>query len=96
MGEHERGTTMTTTDSIEYLGNEIAENGIPVDPTSLRLLATAARDLGVNEVLVDVMVDDREPENARVRAFARVSTSVSLALRDGFVPRADRTLAPAC
>ena len=32
---------MTTTDSIEYLGNEIAEHGIPADPTDLRLLATA-------------------------------------------------------
>jgi hypothetical protein len=87
---------MTTTDTIEILGNEIAENGIPADPTSLRLLATAARDLGVNEVLVDVMINDYEPENARVRAFARVSTSVSLALRDGFVPSDARELAPAC
>ncbi|MEI6362641.1 MAG: hypothetical protein WCP95_10950 [Actinomycetes bacterium] len=87
---------MTTRDSIEYLGNEIAENGIPSDPTSLSLLASAARDLGVNDVLVDVMVDDHEPENARVRAFARVSTTVSTALRDGFVPRVERELAPAC
>jgi hypothetical protein len=87
---------MTTTDSIEYLGNEIAEHGISANPTSLSLLAHAARDLGVNEVLVDVMVDDREPANARVRAFARVSTTVSLALRDGFTPRVERELAPAC
>ncbi len=86
----------TTTDTIEYLGNEIAEHGISADPTSLHLLAHAARDLGVNEVLVDVMVDDREPANARVRAFARVSTSVSFALRDGYVLGAERELAPAC
>jgi hypothetical protein len=87
---------MTTTDSIEFLGNEIAEYGIPSDPTGLRMLASTARDLGVSDVLVDVMVDDHEPANARVRAFARVSTSVSMAIREGFVPRDARELAPAC
>ena len=37
------------------------------------MLAHTARDLGVNELLVSIMVDEREPEVARLRAYARVT-----------------------
>jgi hypothetical protein len=67
---------MTTT-SLSHLGYAIEADGITADPTSLALLAHAARDLGVNEVLVDVMIDDSAPAVARVRAFARVSSRVA-------------------
>lgn len=83
-----------TPDAIESLGYAIEARGIDADPASLLLLAHAARDLDVNEVLVDVMVDDDQPAAARVRAFARVSTSVSLSLADAAARR--RALAPAC
>jgi len=73
---------MTTTHSIESLSIAIATRGIDADPASLTQLGRDARDLGVNTLLVDVMVDDREPAPARVRAFARVSTRVFLALGD--------------
>lgn len=86
--------TTTTTHEIESLGLAIEACGIDADPVRLRLLARTARDLGVNDLLVKVMVDEDAPANARVRAFARVSSAVSDALSDqavaslgGFVPR---------
>ena len=85
---------MTTTHSIESLSNAIATRGINADPASLTQLGRDALDLGVNAVLVDVMVDDREPSPARVRAFARVSSRVALALGDDVVaPREHLALA---
>jgi len=84
---------MTTTDSIECLSNAIAARGIDADPASLTQLGRDARDLGVNAILVDVMVDDREPAPARVRAFARVSTRVFLALGDDAASHRDLALA---
>lgn len=86
----------TTTTTLETLGYSIEARGISADPVSLSLLAHAARDLGVNDVLVDVMVDEQEPAVARVRAFARVSTTVDAALRAGFEPSEQRELAFAC
>ena len=67
---------MTTT-SLTHLGYAIEADGITADPTSLALLAHAARDLGVSEVLVDVMTDEQAPSVVRVRAFGRVSSSVA-------------------
>lgn len=67
---------MTTT-SLTHLGYAIEADGITADPDSLALLALAARDLGVSEVLVDVMTDEQAPPVVRVRAFGRVSSSVA-------------------
>ena len=86
--------TITTTDltatsadaaiaSIDDLGYAIAARGIHAEPATLLQLADTARDLGVDDVLVGLMVDDDEPAAARVRAFARVSTRVASVLRDG-------------
>lgn len=82
-------TTISTTAStdaiasIDDLGYAIAARGIHAEPATLLQLADTARDLGVDDLLVDLMVDDDEPAAARVRAFARVSTRVASVLRDG-------------
>ncbi len=88
-------TDTTTTREIAVLGFAIEACGIHADPVTLLLLAHAARDLGVNELLVNVMVDEDAPANARIRAFARVSSEVSLAISE---PTAtpQRELLPAC
>ncbi|MHB1066778.1 MAG: hypothetical protein ACYC2Z_05035 [Candidatus Nanopelagicales bacterium] len=87
-------TGTTTTGAIKALGHAIESHGIQADPVSLLLLAHAARDLGVSDVLVGVMVDEDEPTVARLRAFGRVSTLVSAQLRASLAPR--RELQPAC
>jgi hypothetical protein len=93
----ERNTIMmTTTTTLETLGYSIEARGISADPISLSLLARDARDIGVNAVLVDVMVDESQPAVARVRAFGRVSSTVDSALRQGFAPAKTRELAYAC
>lgn len=86
-------TTLDTTNLIDGLGLAIAAQGIDADPTSLHLLADAARELGVSGVLVDVMVDRAESSAARVRAFARVSTTVSVALHEAVAARGALRLA---
>ena len=89
-------TPTTTAHEIERLGFAIEACGIDVDSVALLLLAHTARDLHVNELLVSVMVDESAPKNARVRAFARVSSAVAIALSDGYAATAERELQPAC
>ncbi len=76
-------TASTAIAGIDDLGYAIAARGIHAEPATLLQLADTARDLGVDDLLVDVMVDGDEPPAARVRAFARVSTRVASVLRDG-------------
>jgi hypothetical protein len=83
---------MTTTTTLETLGYSIEARGISADPISLGLLARDARDIGVNAVLVDVMVDESQP----AVALGRVSSTVDSALRQGFAPAKTRELAYAC
>lgn len=75
--------THTTTARIKSLDFQLEADGIAADPVNLLLLAHTARDLGVNELLVSLMVDEDEPEVARIRAYARVAVQVAAALRDG-------------
>ncbi len=89
-------TVTTTTREIETLGFAIEAGGIYADPVTLLLLAHAARDLGVSELLVTTMVDEDAPKNARIRAFARVSSLVSVALSDRAVAAGERELLHAC
>ena len=65
-------TTHTNHAAIETLGYAIEARGIDADPVALLLLAHSARDLGINEILVSVMVDEDQPAVVRVRAFARL------------------------
>ena len=87
-------TTTARITSLDYL---LEADGIAADPVSLLLLAHTARDLGVNELLVSIMVDEREPEVARLRAYARVAVQVGNLLTEQ-VPAAavERELQPAC
>ena len=89
--------TRTTTARITSLDHLLEADGIAADPVSLLLLAHTARDLGVNELLVSIMVDEREPEVARLRAYARVAVEVSARLRQGDrLVAVERELQPAC
>ena len=89
--------TRTTTARITSLDHLLEADGIAADPVSLLLLAHTARDLGVDELLVSIMVDEREPEVARLRAYARVAVAVSALLREGDRTVAvERELQPAC
>ena len=89
--------TRTTTARITSLDHLLEADGIAADPVSLLLLAHTARDLGVDELLVSIMVDEREPEVARLRAYARVAVAVSALLREGDrIVAVERELQPAC
>lgn len=87
----------TTAARITALDFLLEAEGIAADPVTLLLVAHTARDLGVDEILVSVMVDEDEPEVARLRAYARVSVQVASLLREPAVAvTADRELQPAC
>lgn len=89
--------TRTTAARITALDFLLEAEGIAADPVTLLLVAHTARDLGVDEVLVSVMVDEDEPEVARLRAYARVSVQVASRLREPIVTvTEDRELQPAC
>jgi hypothetical protein len=89
--------TRTTTARITSLDYVLEADGMNADPVSLLLLAHTARDLGVNELLVSIMVDEREPEVARLRAYARVAVQVSALLGErDHVVAVERELQPAC
>ena len=75
-------TTHTTTARIKALGYQMEARGIDADPVDLLLLAHTARDLNVSEILVGLMIDEDEPEVARMRAFGRVSMQVAMRLHD--------------
>lgn len=87
--------THTTTARIKSLDFQVEKGGIAADPVSLLLLAHTARDLGINELLVSLMINEDEPEVARIRAYARVAVQVAAALREGAVVE-HRELQPAC
>ncbi len=89
--------THTTTARIRTLDYVIDANGINADPVSLLLLAHTAQDLGVNELLVSLMVDESQPEVARIRAYARVAVQVASRLDETRRTIHDtRELQPAC
>jgi hypothetical protein len=87
--------THTTTARIKSLDFVLEANGITGDPVNLLLLAHTARDLGVNELLVSLMVDEDEPEVARIRAYARVAVQVAARLREQAATVDARELQPA-
>jgi hypothetical protein len=87
--------TGTPTANLARLDYAIEADGIHADSVSLLLLAHSARDLGVNDTLVSVMIDEAEPEVARVRAYARVASVVGTRLASR-PSAAVRQLVPAC
>ena len=64
-------------DRLIRTGEVIARQGIPAADVDLLLLAHDARDLGVEPIVIDVMVDEDAPAVVRIRAFARVSSAMS-------------------
>ena len=87
-------TTMATITSLDY---GIEAQGIEADSVNLLLLAHTARDFGIDELLVSLMIDETEPEVARIRAYSRVAPQVSSRLRtSGFGVVDERDLQPAC
>ena len=86
----------TTSARLAALDYGIEAAGISADPVSLLLLAHEARDLGISELLVSLMVDEAQPEVARIRAYARVSVQVSNRRSTRSFATAERELEPAC
>ena len=84
------------TASLAVLDYVIEADGIAADPVGLLLLAHEARDLGISELMVDVMVDEAQPEVARIRAYARVSVQVATHRFARSFATADLELEPAC
>lgn len=67
----------TTAERVESLAQELSVRGMSADPVNVLLLAHTARDLGVHEVPISVMVDEEAPEVARLRAYAVVASAVT-------------------
>ncbi|MFY9331814.1 MAG: hypothetical protein WAO41_09090 [Candidatus Nanopelagicales bacterium] len=63
--------------ALQGLGQRVAESGITLNRADLGALASAAGSAGISPVLIDVMLDDTQPEVARLRAFERVSCALS-------------------
>jgi hypothetical protein len=84
--------------TIQLLAHRIESEGFGDDSLDLLVMAHAARDLHVNEILVQVMIDDREPEVARERAFAMVARAMDSATDLDLIlaERIERPLAIAC
>lgn len=89
-------STRTTLARLADLDVAMDARGIDADPVTLLMLAHEARDLGVNEVLVSVMVDEAEPAVARLRAYARVAVQVATRVEQVDVTASARELQPAC
>jgi len=68
---------METALKISELDTQLEVGGIAADPVNLLMLAHTARDLGVSDILVNVMIDEHEPEVARIRAYAKVAVAVA-------------------
>ena len=88
--------THTTTARIKSLDFVLEADGITGDPVNLLLLAHTAQDLGVNELLVSIMVDEDQPEVARVRAYSRVAVQVASRISELPAGTTYRELQPAC
>ena len=58
------------------LGRQLVQRGIPSVDGQVRALARRARELHVAGVWSGVLVDRKEPEVVRLRAFSRVVTEL--------------------
>lgn len=69
--------SVLTRHSLQTLGQRVAQAGVDVDPTALADLAASAQAAGVSPVLIEVLLDQNAPSNARLRAFERISCALS-------------------
>ena len=67
---------VSTTD-LDLLARELAAHGLAGRDLAVGAVVRAARTLGLNPVLVDVLGDTAEPEIARLRAFGRLASLLS-------------------
>lgn len=65
--------------TLMSLADQVAQGGISANPRGITELAETAQRLGVRPILVDILLDEAEPEVARIRAFTRVTCAVSRA-----------------
>lgn len=79
----------TTIDRLLDLGEVITRHGVAAVAVDLLLLAHDARDAGVEEVLVDVMVDEDAPDMVRERAFGLVACRLAALTWSGSVSELD-------
>ena len=68
--------TAAQLDRIIRMGEVIARNGIAAAGVDVLLLAHDARDHGVDEIVIDVLVDETAPAVVRERAFGRVASAL--------------------
>lgn len=67
-------------DRIIRMGEVIARDGIAAAGVDVLLLAHDARDHGVDDVVIGVLVDEKAPAVVRERAFARVASGLVAAV----------------
>lgn len=75
--ETTRTTTRFDASDLADLGEFVDRDGLDAHAATLFALAERASQVGVSPVLVDVMLGTGEPSVARLRAFARVGSSVA-------------------
>lgn len=68
--------TAAQRDRIIRMGEAIARDGVAATGVDVLLLAHDARDHGVDEVAIDVLVDESAPSVVRERAFGRVASAL--------------------
>ena len=77
-----RPTHQPTTPAVldlDALAAQVESGGVRhADPRGIAELARRARARGASRVLVEVLTSKREPDVARVRAFARLSSLLAL------------------
>jgi ABC-type sugar transport system substrate-binding protein len=72
---------MSSTD-LTNLASDLASNGFAGHDAAVRDVVRSARAYGIPSVLVDVLVDPREPEVARQRAFGMIASALAYGLVD--------------
>lgn len=75
----------TTIDRLLDLGELISRQGVAAASVELLLLAHDAHDAGVEQVLIDVMVDEEAPDMVRERAFGLVACRLAALIWSGSV-----------
>lgn len=68
---------MPIIETLESLGERIARSGFVGVDTDLADIASMARGVALNPVLIDVMLGATEPTPARVRAFGRIACDLA-------------------
>ena len=71
-----RNVTTTTTTTLDAVAARLLADGISADDLGLLVIAHAARAHDVTKELVEVMLDEHEPQVSRLRAFALIAAQL--------------------